>query len=158
MKDTSKVLRLQKIVHPQRKHRSIRFISYIPELIQKKGKQHPSEQMVGTVLCVYFLFRYLTGWIYTELLQYDYCYLRTWISWKCIQKDLPVVHHHHIPEGHHCCLNNVSRTEFERLYHRFKPQKTRRKDKQRGEEGGISSLIRLTAKSSKLLGQYSSCS
>lgn len=44
------------------------------------------------------------------LFQYYYSYLRTWISWKCIQKDLPVVHHHHIPEGHHCCLNNRSRT------------------------------------------------
>lgn len=31
----------------------------ISELLQNKGEQHPSEQMAGTVPCVYFLFRYI---------------------------------------------------------------------------------------------------
>lgn len=116
----SKVLSLEKIVHP---HRSTRFTFYISELVQKKGKQYPSEQMVGTVLRAYFLLRHIISWIYMRLLQFYYSYLRTWISWKCIQKDLPVVHHHHIPEGHHCCLKNRSRTAFKWLCHRSKPQK-----------------------------------
>lgn len=68
-------------------------------------------------------------------LYHYYCYLRTWVSWKGFQKDLPVVHHHHVPEGHHCCLNNGSKTEVGWLYHTFEPQKIRERD--RGKEGQI---------------------
>lgn len=54
------------------------------------------------------------------LFWYYYCYLRTWVSWERFQEDLPVVHYHHIPEGHHCCLNNTSKTEIELLHHMLK--------------------------------------